>query len=78
MKSTSLTKIERDRQRELQRLAERIKKTQHAADLLRIERDHKLHDWHADGSSVEMLSNAAGLTRQGLYDAIGRVRKGRK
>jgi hypothetical protein len=42
-------------------------------DLLRIERDGLIRDWHEDGMSVELLANAAGLTRQGAYDAIARV-----
>jgi hypothetical protein len=47
---------------------------QHKLDMLRIERDSKLYHWHEDGMSVELLANAAGLTRQGAYDAIERVR----
>jgi short-subunit dehydrogenase len=71
----ALTRIERARRGELSNLARKLKKAQHTVDLLRIERDSKIFHWHKDGMSVELLANAAGLTRQGAYDAIDRVRR---
>jgi hypothetical protein len=73
-KPNSLSRIEYERRRELSRIADELKKAQHKLDLLRIKRDGLIFDWYEDGTSVELLSNAAGLTRQGAYDAIARRR----
>ena len=73
---TSLTKIDRDRRRYLSSQADKIERALHKVDMLRIERDARLREWHEDGTSVELLANASRLTRQGVYDAIERVRKG--
>lgn len=70
----AIRRIERARKADLSNLGRKIKKAQHAVDLLRIERDSKIFHWHQDGMSVELLANAAGITRQGAYDAIERVR----
>jgi len=75
MKQTTLSTIERRRRTALQKLADEIKVAQHKVDLLRMRRDGLLSEWHEDGSSVELLANAAGLTRQGVYDALRRVRE---
>jgi short-subunit dehydrogenase len=69
----ALSHIEKRRRTKLTALADEIRKAQHKVDLLRIERDGLIRDWHEDGMSVELLANAAGLTRQGAYDAIARV-----
>jgi hypothetical protein len=71
----SLSHIERRRRTELTELADRIKKAKHELDMLRIQRDARIFHWHEDGTPIELLSSAAGLTRQGAYDAIQRYRK---
>jgi hypothetical protein len=75
MKPNSLTHIDHQRRTELTELADQIRTTQHALNMLRLQRDSRLRDWHEDGTSVELLATAAGLTRQGVYDAIERVRR---
>jgi short-subunit dehydrogenase len=75
----ALSHIERRRRTELTDLADQIKKAKHSLDLLRIQRDSRLYYWHEeDGMSIELLASAAGITRQGAYDAIERFRKQRK
>jgi hypothetical protein len=69
----ALSHIERRRRTKLTALADEIKKAQHKLDLLRIQRDGLIRDWYEDGMSVGLLANAAGLTRQGAYDAIARA-----
>lgn len=73
-RQTSLTRIQLQRRRQLENLARKIRLAQHRLSLLRLERDARLSEWHEDGTSVELLANAAGLTRQGVYDAIERHR----
>jgi hypothetical protein len=70
----ALSRTEHARRHELSEIARQVKQARHEVDLLLIQRDSRIFYWHEDGMSVELLSNAAGLTRQGAYDAIDRFR----
>jgi hypothetical protein len=79
-KSTSpddhaLSRLLLARKRELARLARDLHNAEYKVALLRDQRDARLRAWHEEGMSAQKLADAAGLTRQGVYDAIERYRR---
>jgi hypothetical protein len=71
----ALSRTTLERTRELARLARRLHNAENDVALIRDQRDERLLAWHEDGMSAQKLADAAGMTRQGVYDAIERYKR---
>ena len=70
-----LSRVVRERRRDLRNHSRRLQAADTKAKQLRHELDRLLYMWHEDGSSVTDLSLDAGISRETVYRSLERFRR---